>query len=144
VVGALAAALLAGCVSDAGCSLGIGVEHASASCAAGVSYQDHFYVAWSDELPVAKGELLGAAEYPGCNDGSGCGGVDEEGRPTRVWAMRGVDPEQVVVGRAEGTDQLVVFGRLHADPKDYFRFVGGTWHIRRAPATSTATGAPAR
>ena len=45
-----------------------GVSEASASCAAGVEYQGRFYVAWSDKLPVAKGDWLGDAVYPPCND----------------------------------------------------------------------------
>ena len=72
----LSAALVTGCLSEGSCSVGtsrggapdlsigsmFGVSEASASCAAGVEYQGRFYVAWSDKLPVAKGDLLGAPE----------------------------------------------------------------------------------
>lgn len=144
----LSAALVTGCLSEGSCSAGanggaapglsigsmFGVSEASASCAAGVEYQGRFYVPWSGKLPVVKGDLLGDAVYPPCNDGSGCGADDPDttGRPTQVWAMRGVDPDRVVVGRVEGNGKLVVFGRLNADPEDYFRFAGGTWHTRAA------------
>ena len=144
----LSAALVTGCLSEGSCSVGtsrggapglsigsmFGVSEASASCAAGVEYQGRFYVAWSDKLPVAKGDLLGDAVYPPCNDGSGCGAdaPDTTGRPTQVWALRGVDPDRVLVGRAEPNGKFVVYGRLNADPEDYFRFAGGTWHIRAA------------
>ena len=47
------------------------------------------------------------------------------GRPTRVWALRGADASEIVVGQMEGSDRLVVFARPGADPKDYFRFRGG-------------------
>ena len=121
----LTAALLTGCLADESCQ-----EAASASCAAGVEYQDHFYVAWSAKLPVVRGERLGDAIRPVCDDGGGC--VDQEAvRHTTVWAMRGVDPGQVVIAREEGTGRLVVHGRLHADPEDYFTFSDGTWHVDR-------------
>jgi hypothetical protein len=114
---------------------GIGVGPASASCAAGVEYQGRFYLAWSAGLPVAKGRLLGDAVYPACDDTGGCGGDDPDaaGRPTQVWAMDGVDPTQVVVGRTQGSHRFVVYGRPDADPRDYFRFAGGNWHPRQDP-----------
>lgn len=106
---------------------------ASAICAAGVEYRSRFYFEWSAKLPVAKGHLLGDAVYPGCNDGGGyCAGEEpvEPGRPTQVWAMRGVDPGRIVVARREGTNRFQVFGRTLTDRAKYFRFAGGTWHIR--------------
>jgi hypothetical protein len=106
---------------------------ASASCAAGVEYRGRFYVEWSDDLPVTKGRLLGIAIYPPCNDtGGSCAvdGPDAAGRPTRVWAMRGVDPDRVVIARQQGFDKFAVFGRLHANPRHYFRFADCTWHLR--------------
>lgn len=147
VVAVVAVGLLTGCLGAGSCSasgsigertLGtalawnFGMAAASASCAAGVEYEGHFYAAWSAKLPVAKGDLLGDAVYPPCDDGGGCeeGAVDTTGRPTKVWAMRGVDPDQVVVGRMEGTNRLVVFGRLRADPEEFFRFTGEEWRIR--------------
>ena len=94
-------------------------------------YRDRFYVAWSDRLPVAKGEPLGEAEYPPCDDGNGCGHEPETaGRPTQVWTMRGADPDQVLIGQREGGSGWVVYGRLHAEPEDYFTFSGGEWHLR--------------
>jgi Family of unknown function (DUF6281) len=110
----------------------VGTSSASASCAAGVEYRGRFYIAWSDELPVARGELLGRAVYPPCNDGGGCNTEDPgtNRRPTQAWAMRGVDPKKVIIARMEGRRELAVYGRLNADAKDYFRFTGGAWHIR--------------
>lgn len=149
-VSLVSAALVAGCVSNGSCSAGgrgVGALSwsivntfapgpAYASCAAGVEYEGRFYQAWSN-LPVSKGELLGDAAYPPCNDGNGCDDdVDTNPRPTQVWAMRGVDPTQVVVGRREGSGELTVFGRLAADPEDYFRFSGGAWHVRRSRGAS--------
>src|SRR3954453_22018646 len=100
---------MTGCLATGSCSsagTGFGVSPASASCAAGVEYQGHFYVAWTDKLPVARGKLLGEGVYPPCNDTGGCdeGDPDNAGRPTRVWEMRGATPDQVVVARLEGTD----------------------------------------
>ncbi len=151
-VAVLTTALMSGCLSESSCSsarrlpeglraLAIGTSlwggAASASCAAGLEYQDRFYVAWSGELPVAKGEPLGEAVFPPCDDGNGCSeGPDATGRPTQVWAMRGADPDQILVARDEGSDRLVVYGRLHADPMDYFRFSDGAWHIRKASSAS--------
>jgi hypothetical protein len=140
------AALVAGCDSGGGwCGLADGgrgsdlamgsvvdVSAASASCVAGVEYRGRFYSAWSAELPVAKGRLLGEAVYPPCNGSGDCAGdgPDATGRPTRVWAMRGVDPGKVVVALREGTNRFEVFGSRNADPHNYFRFVDGIWHIR--------------
>lgn len=131
-VATLTGALLTGCLSAEDCSGALGLSAASASCASAVEYDGDVYLAWSAKLPVARGELLGDAVFPRCDDGSpdSCG-PDPVERPTRVWAMRGVDPEQVVVGRLEGTDQLVVYGRPDADPEDYFRLVRGAWHLRK-------------
>jgi hypothetical protein len=144
----LTAALVTGCTSVDSCSvafrtavsdLAIGdiakAEAASASCVFGVEYRGRFYVAWSAELPVAKGHLLGDAVYPTCDDGRGGCGDDPEAvdRPTQVWAMRGVDPDRVVVARHEGSHEFVVFGRLHVDPRNYFRLVDGTWYLRDDP-----------
>lgn len=144
-VSAVAGALVAGCGSEVswcgadggrGSDLAMGsvvdVSAASAVCATGVEYRGRFYTAWSAELPVAKGRLLGEAVYPPCNEAGDCGGdgPDATGPPTRVWAMRGVDPGKVVVARREGTNRFVVLGSRNADPHNYFRFADGTWHIR--------------
>jgi hypothetical protein len=90
-------------------------------------------MAWSDRLPIAKGERLGeAVDPPPCDDGNGCGGEpDAKGPPTQIRAMRGADPDQVILGRTEGSDRWAVYGRLHADPDDYFRFADGRWHLRK-------------
>jgi len=101
------------------------------SCAAGVEFRGRFYLAWSRKIPVAKGELLGDAVYPPCDDGDCDADADEPGRPAQVWAMRGVDPDRVVIGHLEGTNRLVVYGRLNAKPKEYFRFDGDAWQIRK-------------
>ena len=89
---------------------GLSREHA-----ADIDYEGRFYVAWSAMLPAAKGEALGHAGYPACHDGSGCEAGDPEttARPTEVWALRGVARDRVVVARGEGTDRLMVYGRLH-------------------------------
>ena len=146
-VSALTAVLVAGCSSGESCSVnalhGRGLEQAmagssnrgavAASCAAGVEYRGRFYLEWSADLPVAKGRLLGAAVYPPCNDtGGSCAGEGPEatGRPTQVWAMRGVDPDRVVIARQQGVGRFEVFGRLHDNPRHYFRFADGNWHIR--------------
>ncbi|MFC6343714.1 DUF6281 family protein, partial [Nocardioides hankookensis] len=91
----------------------------------------HFYQAWSDRLPVARGELLGEATYPDCDDGGGgCSGPAE---PTRVWEMRGASPDTLLVGREQGQDGWVVFARLGVDPDDYYRLVNGVWQLRKVP-----------
>ena len=138
VVVFVTASLVTGCVSEGSCASDgpFGVSPASASCAAGVEYQGHFYVAWSRKLPVATGSRLGDAVYPACDDGSGCGPADTPGPPTHVWALRGADPERVLVGRVEGSDQLTVYGRLHVDAEDYFRFAHGRWHLIESPPES--------
>lgn len=98
----LTTTLLSGCLSESSCSsarrlpeglrdlaigTGLWAGAASASCAAGIEYRDRFYVAWYDRLPVAKGEPLGEAVYPPCDDGNGCGDEpDATGRPIQVWA----------------------------------------------------------
>src|SRR3954453_7041445 len=117
----LCAALTTGCLSGGSCgsassragALGrsvramIGASTASASCAEAVEFRHRLYVAWSRDLPVAKGRLLGDAVYPPCNDGGGCSpGDPDTAHSTEVWAMRGVDPHQVVIGRAQGTGEL--------------------------------------
>ncbi len=126
-------AMVTGCTSDGSCAAGrmpaIGVPAASASCAAGVEYDGRFYHQLSAKLPVAQGRALGDAVYPVCN--AGCDDTDATGRPTRVWALRGADASEIVVGQMEGSDRLVVFARPGADPKDYFRFRGGAWHLVR-------------
>jgi hypothetical protein len=97
-------------------------------------YDGEFYVAWSAKLPVVRGEPLGQGEYPPCDDGGGCDdeATDADGRPTRVWSLPGADPAQVIVARTEGSRQLVVLGRMQADPDDYFRFSHGEWHFKAA------------
>jgi hypothetical protein len=126
------AALAGGCLSSGDCA---GAGQASASCAAGIEYDGHFYVAWSDRLPASRGELLGDGEYPGaCDDGGDSCGEAEAGaaaEPVRVWTLPGAPPDQVVVARSQGRPGLVVYGRLHADADDYFRFTRGAWHLRR-------------
>ena len=136
---ALAAALLTGCLGEGSCT-----EATSAGCADAVVYDGHVYLAWSDRLPVERGEPLGDAEYPVCNDTGECGEDVGEPRPTRVWAMRGADPEQVVVARSEGGRRLVVFGRLDADPDDYFELVRGAWQVRGSDDRTTQEVAPSR
>ena len=61
----------------------------------------------------------------------GCEDADATERPTRVWAMRGVDTTEIVVGHVEGSESLVVFARPGGDAKDHFRFRGGAWHLVR-------------
>jgi hypothetical protein len=141
----MAAVLLSGCLASGPCSSSVGAQGfrlawrtafglgaASASCAAGVTYDGQFYVAWSAELDVHRGRLLGAATYPPCDDGGGCGGQAGQGaeRPTRVWTVPGLDPRQVVVGREEGTDRLDLFGRPGVDPGDYFSITSHGWRQR--------------
>ena len=148
-VSALMAVLVTGCSSVESCSvnaaLGRGVAglavarsvEAGAACAAGVEYQGQFYMQWSIDLPVAKGRLLGSAVYPPCNDtGGSCAGEGPEptGRPTKVWAMRGVDPDRVVIARQHGLHKFAVFGRMKVNPGRYFRFADGSWHIREGLA----------
>jgi hypothetical protein len=131
-VATVTAALLTGCLAQEDCGGALGLSVASASCASAVEYDGKVYLAWSEKLPVARGELLGDAVFPTCDDGSpGTCGPDPVERPTRVWAMRGVDPEQVVVGRLEGTGRLVVYGDPDAVPEDYFRLARGAWHLRK-------------
>jgi Family of unknown function (DUF6281) len=120
-----------GGVSDLATGGLFNVSAAAAICAASVEYQGRFYVAWSAKLPVAKGHLLGDAVHPVCNDGGGCdGNGGDTAQLTQVWTMRGVDPGRVVVARHEGTNQFAVFGRPNVNPGKYFRFAGGTWHVR--------------
>jgi hypothetical protein len=136
VVVSVTASSVTGCVSEGSCASDglFGLSPAAASCAAGIEYQGHFYVAWSPRLPVAKGSLLGDAVHPACGDGSGCGPAGEPGPPTHVWALPGADPDRVLVGRVEGSHQLTVYGRLHVDAEDYFRFAHDRWHlIKSAP-----------
>jgi hypothetical protein len=145
-VAVLTAALLTGCLFDSSCSTSRGLPGglrdlavgtslwsgaASASCAAGIEYQGRFYVAWSDRLPAVKGEPLGeAVDPPRCNDGNiGCSDEpDTQGPPIEVWALPGADPNQIIVSQESG--RLIVYGSLDADPKDYFRFSHGVWHLR--------------
>lgn len=131
-VATLTGALLTGCLAQEDCGGALGLSAASAGCASAVEYDGNVYLAWSEKLPVARGELLGDAVFPTCDDtgDDGCG-PDPVERPTRVWAMRGVDPDHVVVGRLEGTDRLVVYGDPDAVPEDFFRFNRGSWHIRK-------------
>jgi hypothetical protein len=133
-VSAVATALLTGCFSSSGCSdagAALGASPAAASCAAGVEYDGTFYQEWSRKLPVAKGRALGSAIYPACHDTGGCVADDDaQARPTQVWAMRGVDPDQMIVGREEGSGRLVVMGGRGVDPKRYFHLTDGTWHFQ--------------
>jgi hypothetical protein len=126
---ALTGALLTGCLSDGSCAGVLGPSPAAASCASAVEYDGRVYLAWSGRLPVAKGELLGDAVYPTCND-TGCVS-DAEPQPARVWALRGADPGQVVVGRLEGMDEWVVYARPGADVRDFFRRDGRRWELRQ-------------
>jgi hypothetical protein len=126
-----------GCSSEQPCAEA--AVQLSVSCAAGVSYDGHFYQQWSN-LPAEKGAPLEGASYPPCNDTGGCGSGDEgPGQPTKVWELRGADPAEVVVGRPEGGGALVVFGRLDAEPRDYFRLNAEKKWVRR-PAGSAARG----
>jgi len=132
VIAVITGALLTGCLAQEDCGGALGLSAGSASCASAVEYDGKLYLAWSEKLPVVRGELLGDAVFPTCDDTGDVGcGPDPVERPTRVWAMRGVDAEQVVVGRLEGTDRLVVYGDPDADPVDYFRFARGAWHLRK-------------
>src|SRR5262245_34416135 len=111
---ALAVGPLAGCQAEGSCaSASWFAAPAAASCAAGIEYLDHFYVSWSTDLPATKGARLDAAVYPSCDDGNSCA-EDLVDRPAQAWTLRGVDPDRVIVGRPEGSDRLVVYGRLHA------------------------------
>jgi hypothetical protein len=97
---------LASCSSDEDCASAAGVAQ---SCAA----------------------ALGDAVYPSCNDTGGCGPDAGPGESTKVWRLRGVPPEQVIVGRSQLDDGFVVLGRLGVDPEDYFRLDRhGHWHLR--------------
>jgi hypothetical protein len=53
--------------------------------------------------------------------------------------MRRVDPHEVVIGRAEGSGELVVYGRLQVPPHRYFRSSGGTWHVRDRAGRTTSS-----
>ena len=104
----------------------------AARCASAVKYDGHFYVSGGQtSRRPSRPTDLGQAVYPACND-TGCA-TDEPDVPTVVWALRGADPQQVVVGRTQGGHGAsAVFGRLNADPKDYFRQShNGTWQLRR-------------
>jgi len=142
---ALTAVLLSGCSVGESCSVnalpggrgtelamtgGVDARAAAASCVAAVEYRGRLYVEWTDDLPVMKGRLLGNAIYPPCNDTGGSCVGEVPGQPTQAWAIRGVDPDRVVIARQQGFDKFAVFGRLHANPRDYFRFADGTWHLR--------------
>ena len=131
------AALVSGCLSTADCA---SAGQAAASCAAGIEYDGHVFTAWSDRISAVRGEPLGEGVYPGpCDDGGGgCEPVEEDAaaQPVRVWALRGAPSDQVVVARSEGSRELVVHGRLHAEAEDYVRFSGGAWHLRRTPRPS--------
>jgi hypothetical protein len=119
------------CMSSGGRCAGalVGASPASASCAAGVEYDGRFYTELSSRLPVAKGRALGAAVYPPCNDTGGC--VDAgRGRPTQVWAMRGVDSDTLIVARREGGRRLVVMAVSGTHIRHFFRFSDGAWHLR--------------
>ena len=146
----LTVALLSGCLSSADCAAGgagagtframltagFGARPAAASCAAGIVLDQYFYQAWSDGLPAVKGQAVGTATYPTtCNPGGNdCGAqVDVEPGTTKVWALRGFDPAEIVVARSEGRRGVVVYARTDADPDDYFRFSGGRWHLRTHP-----------
>lgn len=94
-----------------------------------MKYDGRFYVAWSDDLPAVRGDNLGAAVYPGCND-TGCPAEEPE-TSTTVWTLRGVEPDVAVVARQEGTKRFVVYGPMNSDPKDIFRFTkDGGWRLR--------------
>jgi uncharacterized protein DUF6281 len=141
---AVTVALLSGCLGSAGCSAGgeagtframmvaeFGASPAAASCAAAVEFEGRFMMAWSDGLPAVRGKLLGTATYPVCDDGGGCDEqIDTASGSTKVWALRGFDPDEIVVARSEGRRKLVVYARPDAEPEDYFRFAGGRWHLR--------------
>jgi hypothetical protein len=141
---ALTVALLSGCLSSTDCSAGgeagtlrammvarFGASPAAASCASGVEFEGRFMMAWSDGLPAVKGRRLGTATYPVCDDGGGCDGqIDHASGSTKVWALRGFGPEEIVVARSEGSQKLGIYARPDAEPDDYFRFAGGHWHLR--------------
>lgn len=119
--------LVSGCSSSRDCPASS--VRLAASCAAAVEYQQTLYVAWSDQLPAVRGDRLGDAVFPGCND-TGCAASAPD-TPTVVWALRGVDPAVAVVGRREGTHQLVVYGLPQGNPKAVFRLdKEGRWHLR--------------
>ena len=133
MTGRVAMLLVAATAAVSGCS---GTSHCPASgaapaadCAAGVEYQGTFYLAWSQRLPAVRGADLGDAAYPACND-TGCEQSAPD-TPTSVWALRGVDPKDAVVGFREGSRRLIVYGRLNGDPSDIFRHTAdGHWQLR--------------
>jgi hypothetical protein len=129
-----------GCSSDGG-SCALAASQTSASCAAGVEYEGHFYAQWSDDLTAVKAGLLGEGIYPACGDPMDCGEHDDPGRPTKIWMLKGVDPAEIVVARSEGSREFAVFARHEVDQKDYFRRDGrGGWELSMPRSSSAAGG----
>jgi hypothetical protein len=125
--------LLAACSSERSC--GQAMLAPVRSCAAGVSYQGHFYMQWSDKMPAPRGALLGRAVFPGCNDTGDCASASSEQSPTQVWTLKGVDPQVAVVGRDQGSGKFVVFARVGSNADKYFhQSPDGRWHLRQRAA----------
>lgn len=71
---------------------------AAAACVAAVQYDGHLYVQVQAPTPE-RGQELGGAEIPGCND---TGGTDAPAEPVVAFAIAGVDTEYAVtVGEGE-------------------------------------------
>ena len=137
---AAAVALLSGCsVTGGSCSgLGaalLGAAPAEASCAAGIEYDDRFYLEGSDRVRLSRGGTLSGAVIPGCNDiGSNCQWADEPDQPIRAWAVRGVSRRVMVLAVEPGSGRLAVFVRRPAAQRRYLHLVDGRWELRRQVA----------
>ncbi len=105
-------ALLSACESGDPCA----APPADADCA-DLRFGDRLYDEWR-EVPASEAKQeVGNATYPACNAPEGCPGSEFDGfGATDVWLVRGVDLEDAVIGKREGSDTYVVFVRRGVDP----------------------------
>lgn len=122
------ALVLAGCSSSDSCE-DAATFRLALSCAPGVAVDGDFYEQLNSDIPAPRGRRLGPAVYPACDDGGdGCADSDV---PTEVWKLRGVDSDDVVVGREQGGRKLVAFVRSGVEPEQFFRFTKNKeWVVR--------------
>jgi hypothetical protein len=82
-------------------------------------FSGQLYDEWREHDPgQAVLQELGDASYPACNDEEVCGPDLGGFAATDVWLLRGVDPDEAVLGFRENTRTYVIFVRRGLDPAE--------------------------
>ncbi len=107
----LTMAVVASCTSDARCEPG----PADPACP-DLQFSGQHYDEWRELDPGPVLQELGDATYPACNDEENCGPDLGGFAATDVWSLKGVVPEDAVLGYRQDTETYVIFVRRGLDP----------------------------